>query len=74
MLKFEKGIQLFDEVVECYLVSGKQDYLLHVVSQTLKTYEKFVRSNLTRLPEIQSIESIFAFGRIKKRSTLPVIT
>lgn len=71
MKQFERGVQRFDEVMECYLVSGKQDYLLRVVSPSLSAYEQFIRKELTQIPEIRSIESIFAFGQVKKRSELP---
>jgi len=71
MRKFERKIQAMDEVIECYLVSGKQDYLLRVVSKSLKTYEQFIRYALTNLVEVNSVESIFAFGHVKQLSRLP---
>ncbi|MDZ7768658.1 MAG: Lrp/AsnC family transcriptional regulator [Woeseiaceae bacterium] len=33
MRKFESKIQVMDEVLECYLVSGRQDYVLRVSQQ-----------------------------------------
>ena len=69
--KFESKIQAMDEVIECYLVSGKQDYVLRVVSKSLKTYEQFIRHELTNIEEVSSVESIFAFGQVKKLSRLP---
>ena len=68
---FEAGIQKLDEVLECYLMTGTRDYLLHVVSKSLKTYEDFVRERLTKMPGIASVESSFAFGRVKQRSIFP---
>ena len=74
MRKFESKIQALDEVVECYLVSGSQDYVLRVVSKNLKTYERFIRYELTNIIEVDSVESIFAFGQVKQLSKLPKIT
>lgn len=71
MRKFETAIQVLDEVAECCLVSGKQDYLLRVVSQNLKTYERFIRQHLTNIPEVSTVESIFCFGHVKQMSKLP---
>ncbi len=71
MRKFESKIQALDEVIECYLVSGRQDYVLRVVSRSLKTYEQFIRHELTNIEEVSSVESIFAFGQVKKLSSLP---
>lgn len=71
MKTFEDGIHELDEVLECYLMTGSRDYLLRVVSQSLKTYEAFVRDKLTTIPGIASIESSFAFGQVKRTATLP---
>jgi Lrp/AsnC family leucine-responsive transcriptional regulator len=68
---FEERIQRFDEIQECYLMTGSRDYLLHVVSHSLKTYERFVREQLTQIPGIASIETSFAFGQVKQRGVFP---
>src|SRR5690606_3857296 len=71
---FESGIQTMDEVVECYLMTGNRDYLLRVVSDSLQSYERFLRDRLTRLPGIASIESSFAFRPVKKGAVLPPLS
>lgn len=68
---FEYGISKLDEVMECYLMTGRSDYLLHVVSKDLKSYEKFVREKISTIPGIAGIDSSFVFGRVKKKYTLP---
>ena len=68
---FETAINRLDEVMECYLMTGTRDYLLRVVCDGLKSYERFTREQLARLPGIRSIESSFALGQVKKRVTLP---
>jgi len=72
MVAFERGIQSCDEILECYLMTGNQDYSLHVVTQSLETYEQFMRQTLTRLPGVASIDSAFAYGRVKARSVYPL--
>jgi Lrp/AsnC family leucine-responsive transcriptional regulator len=69
---FERGIAGLDEVMECYLMTGSRDYLLRVVSDSLKSYERFVREVLSALPGIASIESSFAFSQLKHGAALPV--
>jgi len=69
--EFEDGIQKLDEVLECYLMTGSRDYLLRVVSQSLKTYETFVREKLTTINGIAGIESSFAFGQVKQNTIFP---
>jgi DNA-binding Lrp family transcriptional regulator len=69
-----EAIQLVQSVVECYLMTGNRDYLLRVVSDSLKSYERFIREVLTRLPGIASIESSFAFRPVKKGAVLPPLS
>ena len=70
--QFESMVQDMEEVIECFLMTGSHDYLLRVVSHSLKTYERFIRQELTCLPHIESIESSFAFGQVKKKFELPI--
>ncbi|WP_234497310.1 Lrp/AsnC family transcriptional regulator [Vibrio maritimus] len=72
MRDFEHHIDSMDEVLECFLMTGNHDYLLHVVSESLKTYEQFIRRQLTPLSNIASIESSFAFGQVKRKTKLPI--
>ena len=70
--KFEKGISTLVEVVDCWLVTGNRDYLLRVVAKNLKTYEKFMREDLTKIIGIASIETNFALGSVKTKQPLPI--
>ena len=69
---FEAGIEELDEVMECYLMTGSSDYLLHVLSHDLKSYEIFVREKLSTIPGIADIDSSFVFGRVKRKMTFPM--
>ncbi len=69
--RFAKAIAGWEEVVECYLMTGKQDYLLRVVAADLEAYETFLKRKLTRLDGVASIESSFALQQVKYASALP---
>ncbi|MFT7688526.1 MAG: Lrp/AsnC family leucine-responsive transcriptional regulator [Candidatus Azotimanducaceae bacterium] len=69
--KFEEGINNLDQVMECYLMTGSRDYLMRVVSADLKSYEDFIREELTRIPGIASVESSFAYGNVKSCTVFP---
>ncbi len=70
---FEKGVGQLDKVIACYLMSGRHDYLLQVLSKSLKDYEIFIRERLTRIPGVGSLESYFAFGQVKRQMVFPKI-
>jgi Lrp/AsnC family transcriptional regulator, leucine-responsive regulatory protein len=70
--RFAKAISKWDEVLECYLMTGNRDYLLRVVAADLSAYEAFLKNKLTRLDGIASIESSFALSQVKYSIALPV--
>jgi len=70
--RFEKAISTWREVLECYLMTGNRDYLLRVVVPDLAAYEAFLKTRLTRVDGIASIESSFALAQVKYSSALPV--
>ena len=70
--RFAKAISGWEEVLECYLMTGNRDYLLRVVAADLASYETFLKTKLTRLDGIASIESSFALSQVKYTIALPV--
>jgi DNA-binding Lrp family transcriptional regulator len=70
--KFAKAIAPWPEILECYLMTGPRDYLLRVVVADLAAYESFLKTKLTRLSGIGSIESSFALEQVKYTNRLPV--
>jgi Lrp/AsnC family transcriptional regulator len=51
--EFESAIEGLPEVIECYAMTGEVDYLLHVVTQDIRSYENFLRNRFwnTCVPE-----------------------
>ncbi|WP_322516654.1 Lrp/AsnC family transcriptional regulator [Rhodopseudomonas palustris] len=72
LARFARAISKWDEVLECYLMTGNRDYLLRVVAADLAAYETFLKTKLTRLDGIASIESSFALSQVKYSIALPV--
>ena len=72
LAEFERRIGACDEVMECYLMTGQFDYLLRVVCADLGAYEEFLRSKLTQLEGVGSIESSFSLAQVKYSRVLPV--
>lgn len=68
---FENSIAELNEVMACYLMSGKSDYMLHVLSRSLSEYERFVREKLTRINGIGTLETHFAYGQVKQKRVFP---
>lgn len=69
---FNAAVLQWPEVVEAYLMTGQQDFLLRVVVADLDAYERFLKTRLTRLEGVSSIESSFALGQVKHTNVLPL--
>lgn len=70
---FETRVNEIDEIMECYLMTGTSDYLLHIVSDSLKSYERFMREKLTNIPGVGTVETSIAFSQIKKKYDFPTL-
>jgi len=70
---FERAIIDMPQVMDCWLMTGRSDYLLRVIAADLDDYEKFVRRELQRVPGIASIDTSFAYGSVKHAQVLPEV-
>ena len=68
---FERQIREWPEVMECYLMTGEADYMLRVVTEDLREYQKLVLECLTQIPVVSTIRSSFALDQIKYTTALP---
>ncbi|MCK6442673.1 Lrp/AsnC family transcriptional regulator [Elstera cyanobacteriorum] len=71
--EFERAVESWEEVTECYLMTGSQDYLLRVQTDGIEGYERFLKQKVTQLRCIQSVQSNFALATIKRRTALPPV-
>lgn len=70
--KFEKDIQEFTEVIECYHIGGMFDYLLKVVTDDMDSYQHFVAKKLASVDNIRQVQSAFVMTEIKSTAMLPI--
>ena len=62
---FERAIAGMPEVVECYLVTGNYDYLLHLRMADTDMFKDFVRDNLIKIASVGETLSSIALEQIK---------
>lgn len=70
--RFEKAVLDLDEVMEVYLMTGDEDYLLRLVVPDIQALELFILKHLTKIPGIKNIKSSFALKQVKYKTALPV--
>jgi Lrp/AsnC family transcriptional regulator, leucine-responsive regulatory protein len=70
--KFVKAVLSFEEVTECYNISGGYDFMLKVVVQDMPEYQRFLMEKLGILDSIGNTHSIFVMSEIKHETALNV--
>lgn len=63
--KFVQAINVLEEVMECYNISGEYDFMLKVVVEDMPRYQSFIMNKLTMIENIGSTHSVFVMGEIK---------
>jgi len=69
---FSEAIRDRPEVPDCYTTMGEWDFMLRVVTRDIKAYEAFYLDHLSKLPNVQSINSSVTVTVIKETTALPL--
>lgn len=69
---FEDRIGKHDEVMECYLMTGEEDYLIRVVMPDVSSLERFIIDQLSPMPEVEHIRSSISLKQVCYKTVLPL--
>jgi Lrp/AsnC family leucine-responsive transcriptional regulator len=70
---FESKLRSFPEVLECYLITGRDaDYQLKVVVPDMEAYQRFLLEKLTRIEGVSGVHSSFVMRRVVDKTELPL--
>jgi len=70
---FEGIVDTFEEVMECYLITGQQaDYLLKVIVPDMDYYQEFLLGKLTRIDGVTGVHSSFVMRKVVDSTALPM--
>jgi Lrp/AsnC family leucine-responsive transcriptional regulator len=71
--QFESRVKLFEEVLECYLITGQSaDYLLKVIVPDMEYYQDFLLGRLTRIEGVTGVQSSFVMRKVVDKTILPL--
>lgn len=70
--EFEAAVTAFDEVTECYTISGSMDFLIRIVTENMQSYETFLRKKLLKLPMVSEVNTHFAVTQVKYTTAVPL--
>lgn len=71
--KFEAAIRGFEEVQQCYLITGQSaDYLLKVTVPDMDHYQAFLLNKITRIEGVSGVHSSFVMRKVVDATALPL--
>ncbi len=70
LTKFEQEITKLEEVLECFHISGENDYLLKVMVKDMEAFRTFMVTKLTTLQHIGSTQSSFVINEVKNTTQI----
>ncbi len=68
--KFEKEIETFPEVLECYRITGNFDFLVKVLVKDIEAYENFILTKLSLLKNLGNVQSHIALSEAKNTTKI----
>jgi Lrp/AsnC family leucine-responsive transcriptional regulator len=69
---FTKQIRKLDEVLECYHVTGEDDFMLKVVVKNIQDYEKFILEKLTKIRGVSKMNTSFILSTVKYKTKINI--
>jgi Lrp/AsnC family leucine-responsive transcriptional regulator len=70
--RFEREIQLMDEVTKCFAMTGSYDFILEVYGEDLEALSNVVLKKLIRVPNVRDMQSSVVLATIKRSSRIPL--
>lgn len=71
---FHERLLRMPEVIECCLLAGDSDYLLHLMAHNLPALSRLINEDLLGHGDIANIRSSIVLNRVKRTSALPLPT
>jgi Lrp/AsnC family transcriptional regulator, leucine-responsive regulatory protein len=70
--RFEREIQLMDEVTKCMAMTGSYDFILEVYGKDLDALSNVVLKKLIRVPNVRDLQSSVVLQTIKRTARIPL--
>jgi len=72
LMAMERAVLDCAEIVECFSISGRADFICRVVVESVARYETFLKKTLLHLPGVAEVNSEFGLKRVKLTTKLPI--
>ena len=69
---FETAVAAWPEVVQCATITGREDYVLRIITSDMHAFDKFLREKLLSLGIVSDCESHIVTRGVKNVTALPL--
>ena len=69
---FEQAVKSIPNIMVCYHVTGRFDYILHIVAKNLNDLGILVKEQIAALPGVGKTETFLVFSEIKNGNGYPL--
>ncbi|HUX08066.1 MAG TPA: Lrp/AsnC family transcriptional regulator [Acidobacteriota bacterium] len=69
---FKQEIDDIPEVLECFHITGEEDYLLRVTVRDMQHYRDLLLNRLTKIPGLSKLKTMVVLSQIKIKTELEV--
>ncbi|MCE9678489.1 leucine-responsive transcriptional regulator Lrp [Shewanella sp. AS1] len=70
--KFNRAVQLLDDIQECHLVSGDFDYLLKTRVSDMSAYRRLLGETLLKLPAVSDTRTYVVMEEVKQTNRVAI--
>lgn len=70
--RFETAVDGWAEVVQCATITGREDYVLRVVTRDIHAFDLFLREKLLALGLVSDVESHIVVRGVKNTTAMPL--
>lgn len=72
LVEFETEVAKFNEVMECFQMTGAYDFILRIATSDMDAYHLFLRNKLATLPNVSTVQSFFVLSETKSDTAYPL--
>jgi Lrp/AsnC family transcriptional regulator len=69
---FEAAVSRWPEVMQCATITGREDYVLRIVTSDIHAFDRFMREKLLALGLVSDIESHIVIRQAKNTTAVPL--
>jgi len=69
---FERAVADWPEVVQCATVTGREDYVLRMITSDIHAFDNFMREKLLSLGLVSDVESHIVIRGVKNTTAVPL--